>query len=89
VFSLFKIFEIVNVNYYEESKINISYNYEDALTYAISLIYYDLELYRVSPLEKIIKINLLTSVEKEEEFVFNFTVKQVKNIGYKSDYSSF
>lgn len=89
VVSLFKIFEIVNVNYYEESKINISYNYEDALTYAISLIYYDLELYRVSPLEKIIKINLLTSIEKEEEFVFNFTVKQVKNIGYKSDYSSF
>lgn len=84
VFNLFNLISLVSVNYYEEGNIVIIYDHNSALNYAISMLYYDLEVYRTSVLEKILEIQLLNSSENSDEFIFDFAVKQIKNIGIRS-----
>lgn len=87
IVNVFNLINLVNVNYYEEGDIVISYDYNSALNYATSMLYYDLEVHRTSPLEKILEIKLLDSTENSEEFLFKFAVKQIKNIGIRTKIS--
>lgn len=80
-YGLFNYFYVVDTYYYERDYLLIEYDYETAFNYAVSLFYRELEQYRKSSLEKIDDIMLLNYIEKDDEFIFNFLVKKIKNIG--------
>lgn len=83
LFSIFKVIDIVKTTYFEEDFIDIIYDETSAYNYAESMIYYELELNRVSPLEKILEITLLDTSINDESFVFGFVIKKIHNIGVK------
>jgi len=84
IFEIFNYIKLDKVYYYEKDFIKLVYNYEDAYNYAISTIYYNLELYRKSTLEKINNIKLLNYEENEDSFTFFFLVNEIKSIGIYS-----
>lgn len=71
---------VVKECYYEQKDIDIMYDYDSALEKAISKIYYDLSISRVSELEEIMNYELLKSSENDNAFCFIFLVKRVENI---------
>ena len=84
IINFFNYIALDKVYYYEKDFIKLVYNYEDAYNYAISSIYYNLEIYRKSDLEKINDIKLLNYEENEDSFTFFFLVNEIKSIGIYS-----
>lgn len=85
-FSLFNLIKFYEEKYYKQDYLEIIYDYESAYNYAISIVYYELELSRVSPDEEIVEIKMIGSNENKEEYIFYFVVKKRQNIGIKKYY---
>lgn len=82
--NLFNFISVVKEIHYEQDYYLITYDYDSALRYAESMIYYQLDLERKSHLEKIKEIKLLNYHEDENKFYFEFIVNQIKSIGIYS-----
>ena len=79
-FELFNAFDFIKINksvYYEFETVNITYNYDEALTYAKSLIRKD---FNADEYEKIIFIKLVSSIEDSNYYDFEFIIKKQENI---------
>lgn len=75
--NVFDFLKIYNTIYYEVETINIEYNYDDALTYAKSLIRKE---FNAGMYEKIIFIELISFIEDKDYYDFKFIVKKHENI---------
>ena len=78
--SIFNLIKVYRVNYYELSNLEIVYDDSSSLNYAISLLYYNLELKSSSEKEKILNIELLNSNFEDGSYNYTFIVKKIVNI---------
>ncbi len=85
-FNLLNIIRIYEEKYYEQDFVDIIYDYESAYNYAVSMIYYKLELNKVSQDEEILEVKLISCIESSDAFKFNFIVKKRQSIGIKQYY---
>ena len=86
IFSISKFLKIRKIYYYELEEFVINYDYDSALNFAKSTVYYDLEKQRTSELEKIIDINVLKVTETSDEFIICLMIKVDKNIVVFKEY---
>ncbi len=74
-----KIFKVYS---YEKKKIIIERNINEALEYANYILYERFYQNIVDEKEKIVSINNINVIEKDDEFVFNFFIVAYKNIAF-------
>lgn len=80
IFDLFGIFKIKEESIYEMNNYTISYNQEDAIVYAKSIVYFNLEKDRISEKEGILSIDLLETKEIDDKYIIKLLVRADKNI---------
>ena len=81
VLNFFNLIRLVKLYYYEKDYLNVSYDYDSAYNFAVSMIYYNLELYRKLKEEKINDVIFIKCDEFNDEYVFYFLVNYIKSIG--------
>lgn len=81
IFNLFNIIKITNLNYYELVEVITEYDEITAYDYAKTLIKSNLEVNRVSKLEKIESITLVDITKEDDYFIVSMVVKRYQNIG--------
>jgi len=81
IFNLFNFIKVFKITDYEKALIEVNYDFDEALSYARSLIKYNFELEKKSDKEYIHYIDLIEKNEKAEEFEFSFLVRMTKDIG--------
>lgn len=86
VVNMFNKIKLVKVESFSKIPTIISYNYDDALKYARSLIYYDFNLSKISDKEYIKDITCLKIEETTKSYNYVFLVKSIRNIGEFKEY---
>lgn len=81
VFNLFNFLKITNLKYYELVEVTSEYDDIMAFEFAKTLIKKDLEVNRVSPLERIESITLVDITKENGYFIVSMIVKRYQNIG--------
>ena len=80
LFSIGNFIKYTNNYYFEISDYTINYSKEDAISYAKSMVYYELEKLRTSKYECITNVDLINVTETDNEYIVKLLVRANKNI---------
>lgn len=86
VLNAFNKIKLTKVESFTKIPTIITYNSEDALKYAKSLIYYNFNLSKINGKEQIEEITCLKLEETDKEYNYVFLVKSIRNIGEFKEY---
>lgn len=86
VLNAFNKIKLTKVESFTKIPTIITYNSEDALKYAKSLIYYNFNLSKINTKEHIEEITCLKLEETDKEYNYVFLVKSIRNIGEFKEY---
>lgn len=86
LFNIGNAIKLTNNYFYETETFEIRYNEDDAIRFAKSMVYYELEKLRTSDAEKIYDVEVLSIDIKNDQYLMKLLVKADKNIVVFKEY---